>query len=232
MSIYPRSAPLLRLRASPPILSPLLHLRPSVFLSPIGTTRGFQTVGSSHAPQGFEYKIAAAFSGKKNVFDQQKHHYLFDAETDLGSYGDADLGKRGRKIPSGQDSFFVGPVGDYSTRTVAFAVADGVGGYKDSGIDSADFAHGICKYMKVAASEHRAQDSTTSKPLKVLQDGYDKVCSDADIEGGGSTACVAVAHRSGTLDVAKSVSNGTTSILTTIANAKLVWVIQALFTSA
>lgn len=175
--------------------------------STIRPCRTFQT-GSAPGPvpAGFEYKIAVAFSGKTNVFDRNKHFYLFDSETGLGGYGEADLAKRGRKIPSGQDSFFVAPVGDYQAhgyemRNVAFGVADGVGGYKDSGIDSANFAHGICKYMSEAAGESEG----AVKPLDVLQEGYHRVCADKNIEGGGSTACVAVAGPKGALDVAKSV---------------------------
>lgn len=166
-------------------------------------SRSFHSTSPSSAPPGFEYKIAAAFSGKGNVFDRNKHFYLFDAETGQGGYGEADLAKRGRKIPSGQDSFFIGPVGDYATGSVAFAVADGVGGYKDSGIDSADFAHGLCRYMREVAGEKEAEMEKNVKALRLLQDGYDRLCSDPKIQGGGSTACVAVATAGGTMDVAK-----------------------------
>ena len=168
--------------------------------------RQLHSTTSGAPPSAFEYKAAVAFSGKSNVFDKKKHYYLFDAETGLGAYGEAELAKRGRKIPSGQDSFFIGPVGDYENRSVAFAVADGVGGYKDSGIDSADFAHGICRYMKESAAAHEDTAHAPMKPLAVLQAGYDKLCRDKSIQGGGSTACVAVADASGSLDVAKSVS--------------------------
>ena len=176
---------------------------------PLRKHRCLHTAGggatSSSSPGAFEYKIAVAFSGKANVFDRNKHHFLFDAETGIGAYGEADLAKRGRKIPSGQDSFFVGPVGNYDRKHVAFAVADGVGGYKDSGIDSADFAHGLCRYMRESAANHDPAAPLPAKPLKVLQEGYDKVCADEKIEGGGSTACVAVANSQGALDVAKCV---------------------------
>ena len=165
--------------------------------------RSLHTSGVNAAPSGFKYKVAAAFSGKKNLFDGEKHYYLFDAETGHGGYGEADLAKRGRKIPSGQDSFFVGVVGDYTNGSVTFAVADGVGGYKDSGIDSADFAHGICKYMREAAAAHVGREAPPVKPSQLLQDAYEKVCGDPNIVGGGSTACVGVANAEGGLEVAK-----------------------------
>lgn len=163
------------------------------------------------------------------MFEQNKHYYLFDSETGFGAYGDADLTKRGRKIPSGQDSFFVGPVGNYGEKTVAFAVADGVGGYKDSGIDSADFAHGICRYMKESAARHETQGTSAIKPLEILQDGYSNVCSDKNIEGGGSTACVAVVDPSGVLDVAKLVLMSKDIDLNAVANDVLVSVTLALY---
>ncbi|KAL9055506.1 MAG: hypothetical protein Q9162_003503 [Coniocarpon cinnabarinum] len=170
--------------------------------------RSFHSSTFSAAPSGFDYKIAAAFSGKANVFDHNKHHFLFDSETGHGSYGEAALAKRGRKIPSGQDSFFAGPIGDYEARSVAFAVADGVGGYKDSGIDSADFAHGICRYMKEAASTRKAEKKTKTKAVELLQEGYDQLCSDPQIKGGGSTACIGVAKSDGSLDVANLGDSG------------------------
>ena len=186
----------------------VLRERPWSLFYSIQHTRGSRKFQSSAAPTasgGFQYEVAAAFSGKTNFFDRHKHYYLFDADTGHGSYGDPDLAKGNRKIPSGQDSFFVAPVGDYSEGGVAFAIADGVGGYKDSGIDSADFAHGICRYMKDVAVEQEGDANGHVTPLHLLQGGYERVCADPKIQGGGSTACVGVASTEGNLDVAKSV---------------------------
>lgn len=165
--------------------------------------RGFQSSTRSLAGPTFTFKIAAAFSGKSNVFDQGKHHYTFDSSTGNAGYADPGLTSQGRKLPSGQDSFFVTSIGDSSA--AAFAVADGVGGYKDSGIDSADFAHGITKYMKETAERQSGNQGTKDKltPLRLLQEGYNRLCHDESIKGGGSTACVAVADPDGTLSVAK-----------------------------
>ena len=115
------------------------------------------------------------------------------------------VGKAGR-ISSGQDSFFVSSVG--RSQSVAFGVADGVGGYQDQGIDSADFAHGLCSNMgKVANNFSTGKGSESEKlsPLQLLKSGYSKVCSDKTIVGGGSTACLAVANPDGGLEVAKYV---------------------------
>lgn len=162
-----------------------------------GTTRH-----GSAAP--FEYKVAAAFSGKRNVFDKAKHHFNFDSATSSEQWGDPTPIQRGLNISSGQDGFFAGQIGN--TKATACAVADGVGGYQDSGIDSAAFAHGLCKHLKQSAKgfPEPFRDTTDQlKPLELLKRGYEKVCKDASIAGGGSTACVAVAQPDGMLHVAK-----------------------------
>lgn len=84
---------------------------------------------------------------------------------------------------------------------MAFGVADGVGGWSDSGIDSADFSHALCRYM----AKH-AQDNTEEQKLgarDLLHLGFEDVVADKTIPGGGSTACIAVGHSDGHLEVAK-----------------------------
>lgn len=101
---------------------------------------------------------------------------------------------------SGQDAFFASRIGNSSN--VAFGVADGVGGWSDSGIDSAHFSHGLCRYMAISARE--AGDPAEKFAVReLLQHGYLGVVADRDILGGGSTACVAVARNNGNLEVAK-----------------------------
>jgi len=110
------------------------------------------------------------------------------------------------KLPSGQDSFFISQVG--SSGAAAFGVADGVGGYMDHGIDSAAFAHGMCNYMAKSAADYpygNGDKLATGhlRPQDLLQIGYDQVCKDKSIRGGGSTACIGVAEPQGSLGVAK-----------------------------
>ena len=108
-------------------------------------------------------------------------------------------------MPSGQDAFLVSVVG--KTTAAAFGVADGVGGWIDQGIDSADFSHGLCNYMAQAAfnfpNDFKSAGKSLLQPLDLLQTGYKMVCSDRHIVGGGSTACIAVAEPDGTMSVAK-----------------------------
>lgn len=170
-----------------------------------GGARYLQTSAKESIGAGFSYKITAAFTGKTNIFDRKTNFYTFDSDTGEGQYADPALAQKGRKIPSGQDSFFVGSIGDSSA--AAFGVADGVGGYQQEGIDSAIFAHGICRHMKTVAGEFGSDKSAKRRldPQQLLSDGHDRVCQDKAVEGGASTACVAVAEPDGVLNVAKYV---------------------------
>lgn len=154
----------------------------------------------------FSYKVAAAYSGKGyRKFNQDEHHFSFDSVTSQRWRGGQPFSSTTpeiTRIQSGQDSCFITNVG--KTGAVAFGVADGVGGWMDQGIDSADFAHGLCTYMEDTARSHKGDARLPA--FQLLETGYDRVCRDEYILGGGSTACIAVADPHGTLDVAKYVS--------------------------
>lgn len=79
----------------------------------------------------------------------------------------------------------------------------------DSGLDPADFSHGLCEYMDCAARSWRQGTKTNSlHPKDLLQTGYDEVINDDDIIGGGSTACLAVAEPDGSVEVANLGDSG------------------------
>ena len=86
---------------------------------------------------------------------------------------------------------------------MAFGVADGVGGWSDSGIDSAHFSHGLCQRMIETAESLNMSSEPLLGAQKLLQSGYDAVVADETIPGGGSTACVAIGRDDGNLEVAK-----------------------------
>lgn len=92
---------------------------------------------------------------------------------------------------------------------IAFGIADGVGGWVDSGVDPADFAHGFCDYMAHAAYTHKPEE--WSPPIgarSLMQKGYEDICKDPTVPAGGSTACVAIAKGSGNLEVANLGDSG------------------------
>ncbi|ROT37424.1 protein serine/threonine phosphatase 2C [Sodiomyces alkalinus F11] len=176
--------------------------------------RSFSTASSLNSPTGssgpFTFHVAASFTGKDRRFDPTTHVFHFDSHNRFPQ----TKGSKSARPDSGHDAFFVSPVG--TTNAVALGVADGVGGWVDSGVDPADFAHGLCEYISTAASEHESENpdaAETATPLppsarNLLQVGYQRVCEDRTIRAGGSTACVAVAAPDGTLDVANLGDSG------------------------
>ena len=147
--------------------------------------------------KSFSYRIGAAFSAKGQRFTPNTDHYSHEsANRTLKSHNTG-------KPTSGQDAYFVSKVGNSSN--IAFGVADGVGGWSDSGIDSAHFSHGLCQRMTQVAERAETADEITSGPQRLLQKGYDAVVADHSISGGGSTACVAIGRDNGNLEVAKHV---------------------------
>ncbi|KAI6381633.1 hypothetical protein MCOR25_001105 [Pyricularia grisea] len=169
------------------------------------------------AQMPFTYSVAASYIGKDRPYDPATHVFHFNPHHRIQPNNNKRL-----RPESGQDAFFVSRVGD--TGGVALGVADGVGGWMDSGVDPADFSHGLCGNMASVAYAHRPsappagpQDQqlpstpAASPPLtarRLLQLGYDAVCSDRSIPAGGSTAVVALLQPEGTLEVANLGDSG------------------------
>ncbi|KAK0119866.1 hypothetical protein ONS95_011296 [Cadophora gregata] len=165
--------------------------------------RAFSTSRSSLSTSKFTYGIAASFTAKDRRYNPDTNVFNFNPYNRIRA---RRKDKRTRP-DSGQDAFFVSRVGESSD--VAFGVADGVGGWVDSGVDPADFSHGICDYMAHAAYTHKAEE--WNPPLgarSLMQRGYEDICKDDTVRAGGSTACVAVARGDGGLEVANLGDSG------------------------
>ncbi|KAH8820413.1 5-azacytidine resistance protein azr1 [Xylogone sp. PMI_703] len=168
--------------------------------------RAFTTSSPSFSSPKFSYGIAASFTAKDRRYDSQKNVFHFNP-------ANAIVAKRKDKRSrpdSGQDSFFVSRVGN--TSDIALGIADGVGGWVDSGVDPADFAHGFCDYMAHTAYTYTANGedgkSVPLSPRALMQTGYERICDDSSVRAGGSTACVAIARGDGTLEVANLGDSG------------------------
>ncbi|TRX90190.1 hypothetical protein FHL15_008918 [Xylaria flabelliformis] len=152
----------------------------------------------------FTYHVAASFSAKNKKFDPFTNVFHFNPYNRIQTEKKRPKSKR---PASGQDAFFVSRVGD--TNAVAFGVADGVGGWEESGVDPADFAHGFCDYMASAAYGFKSgSDEPPLAPRALMQRGYDDVRTDRSIHAGGSTASVAIASEDGKLEVANLGDSG------------------------
>ena len=148
----------------------------------------------------FSYRIGAAFSAKGIPFDPKNNVFTFNTQTQNGQMT-SEQGVFTGRPNSGQDAFFVSRVGNSSN--VAFGVADGVGGWADQGVDSADFSHGLCQGMAKVARELESPDQKNLWPQYILGNAYQEILREGKIDGGGSTACVATGTEEGNLKVAK-----------------------------
>ncbi|KAF2831060.1 protein serine/threonine phosphatase 2C [Ophiobolus disseminans] len=175
--------------------------------------RSFHSTSHSRSstPQ-FTYHVAASYSAKQDRFNAEANLYTNPPHDPTKSTianlrACKDTIDKHRRAKSGQDAFFFSQVG--TTNATAFGVADGVGGWVESGLDPGDFSHGLCEYMTCAARSWPQGSNTTSlHPKDLLQVAYDEVTEDDSIEGGGSTACLAVAEPDGNVEVANLGDSG------------------------
>ncbi|KAH6845336.1 phosphatase 2C-like domain-containing protein [Chaetomium sp. MPI-CAGE-AT-0009] len=156
----------------------------------------------------FVYNVAASYIAKGRSYDPSTHVFQFNP------YNRVQPPKAGRgkasRPESGQDAFFVSRLGAVPGE-VALGVADGVGGWMDSGVDPADFSHAFCDYMASSAVAATATTGGTGKPLtarQLMQKGYEAVCHDPAIKAGGSTAVVGLLTAEGLLEVANLGDSG------------------------
>ncbi|CAL5867786.1 uncharacterized protein PFLUO_LOCUS2007 [Penicillium psychrofluorescens] len=173
---------------------------------------------SSSSPR-LSYRVAVSSSGKGRRFHPLKNAYNFDpnAPDALGvlTLDKSPANRRRHRPDSGEDAFFVSRIGSRHSEqqrqegadAIAFAVADGVGGWTESRVDPADFSHGICGYMAHTAM---AWDEPAHKlrPKQLLQAGYDQVVADPSIRAGGSTASVGVGLPDGRVELANLGDSG------------------------
>lgn len=121
--------------------------------------------------------------------------------------------RRKKRPDSGADSFFVSKIGhDQQTEknthgALAFAVADGVGGWEEHRVDPGDFSHGLCGYMAESALSWTSP-AEKLRPRQILEMGYDRVIDDQTIPAGASTAHVGVALPDGRIELANLGDSG------------------------
>ncbi|KAI9809054.1 MAG: hypothetical protein M1825_002343 [Sarcosagium campestre] len=159
----------------------------------------------------YTYGVAAAYSAKGRPFDPRINVYEFRPPVQISPQGldpRIAIRNRRRRFHSGEDAFFISNIGQEEDQGIALGIADGVGGYALSGIDPADFSHGLCEFMeRCAVRGTHGESSVSLKPSNVLEFGFNDLLERGKLSGGGSTACVGVADRKGHLEVAKSVIN-------------------------
>jgi protein phosphatase PTC7 len=163
-------------------------------------TRALQS--SSPTQPQYTYRLAASYTAKDIPYNPAKNVTAFNPYTRSSPHKD-----KSSRPASGQDAFFISRIG--SSSDIALGVADGVGGWVDSGVDPADFSHGFCQYMSQAASKEAPTPVSKLLSARALMDkGYNDICDDPSVPAGGSTACVAIASSAGNVEVANLGDSG------------------------
>src|SRR5882757_1318289 len=183
------------------------HAR-SVHSSPRSAVASSAAAPSHSAIPHISLHIAASSSGKGRNYrpESSTFEYIPSNTNALGlQHGSTIDEKRSARPDSGQDAYFVARVGQDSN-TTAFAIADGVGGWTEHGVDPADFSHGLCSYMAETALSW-ALDGRLG-PKELLEIGYEKTIRDPTIRAGGTTACVAVTDGDGRMRIANLGDSG------------------------
>lgn len=174
-------------------------------------------------PRKFVYDVSASYIAKDRPYDPSTHVFHFSPYNRVQPPDRDPKRSKASRPDSGQDAFFVSRISD-SPGSVALGVADGVGGWMDSGVDPADFSHAFCGYMAAEAYEHRAaspttpaqgpeeqhsETTTTLTARDLMQKGYEAACRDPSITAGGSTAIVGLLDSArGVLEVANLGDSG------------------------
>lgn len=150
----------------------------------------------------FTYRLAAASIGKATSPRQPQ------IGRDFWNYASTHASAsppylRSTKKDSGEDAFFAATIGG-SANHVAFGVADGVGGWQESGVDPSVFSNGLCGLMAGTAYAHEGlAEGKNVRPRGLLQTAYDAVIANPRILAGGCTASLAVVDAEGGMETAK-----------------------------
>ncbi|PHH80930.1 hypothetical protein CDD82_1434 [Ophiocordyceps australis] len=192
---------------------------PSPFLSVATASTSASSTDSSSSTPKYSYHIASSFIGKDRPYDASTHVFHFNPYNRIRPPRHS---RRSTRPDSGHDAFFVSRVND--SGAVAFGVADGVGGWTESGVDPADFSHGFCDAMATVAYEYDSSSTSATgqgglTARRLIQSGYDSICADTSLNAGGSTACVAIAGPDGNLDVANLGDSGFLQLRLNAVNA-------------
>lgn len=85
------------------------------------------------------------------------------------------------ELDCGEDSFFV------ANSYKVIGVADGVGGWRQEGVDASLFSNSLMENAKHFAETHRKE----LDPEVILTQAYNKTVQDGKVKAGSSTACIA-----------------------------------------
>lgn len=202
------------------------HYKPSLVRQILRKTHRFRSLATL-APRPYTFHIAASWAGK--VEDHRIRKVPFPPDTPIGSWRDKMLSRPKSAYnnnDAGEDFFFIQEVGTIppppsprhpsrkrnkmiqmrSQSGVSFGVADGVGGWTDSGVDPSLFSQALMyhahRYSRNAWAGEPEIDPTMDyeereqiegwemTPYECLDLAYGGVLRERFVQAGSSTACI------------------------------------------
>ncbi|PPQ71973.1 hypothetical protein CVT24_008190 [Panaeolus cyanescens] len=154
----------------------------------------------------YTFHIGASWAGKPEYEPSQSFKIPFPSDTLIGTWRDKTLSRKKavRSADAGEDFFFVQEMRNHSG--VSFGVADGVGGWVDSGVDPALFSQALMfhahRYSRNAWAGEPEIDPTMDyeereqvegwemTPYECLDLAYGGVLREKSVQAGSSTACI------------------------------------------
>ncbi|EGP91497.1 uncharacterized protein MYCGRDRAFT_53722 [Zymoseptoria tritici IPO323] len=165
------------------------------------------TYSTASEAQPFTYRLAAASSPKTGPARPPKlgRDYWQYASTHVNP---SPPYLRSTKKDSGEDAFFATTIGG-SPHHVAFGLADGVGGWQESGVDPSVYSQALCGLMAGTANIHEGtEEGKPCRARELLQTAYDAVMANPRIPAGGCTASLGVADATGNIETANLGDSG------------------------
>ncbi|KAJ8589716.1 hypothetical protein M405DRAFT_738115 [Rhizopogon salebrosus TDB-379] len=196
------------LRRSSPALHLIKRTRTNLLTSAFYRTRLPIVIrrSVSSLPRPYQFHIGASWAAKPPSPQPLRINVPFSADTTVGRWRDETLGrwKNAKGGNAGEDFFFVSRMRNNSG--VSFGVADGVGGWAESGVDPSLYAQTLMyhahRYSRTAWAGEPETDPTQEyeerervegwelSPYDCLELAYHGVLRERLVEAGSSTACL------------------------------------------
>ncbi|EMD38544.1 hypothetical protein CERSUDRAFT_113724 [Gelatoporia subvermispora B] len=191
--------------------------------------RGAVTRAYSSLPRPYRFHVSASWEGKPQEPRPRVRARPFAPDSEIGRWRDATLARH--KVPAGnhigEDFFFVQEMRNHSG--LCFGVADGVGGWVDSGVDPSLFSQALMYHSHRYAQnawvgepeidptqeyEEREQvEGWELHPSECLKLAYDGVLRERAVAAGSSTACLVTLNSSSGLLRAANLGDSGFSVL-------------------
>ncbi|KAI0721135.1 protein serine/threonine phosphatase 2C [Cerioporus squamosus] len=180
---------------------------PTAIAQCLASKRHARTYSSSSLPRPYRFHVGASWAGKPpDPRGPRVKSEPFPPDSPIGKWRDVTLSRpnpgAGKHI--GEDFFYIQDMREKSG--VSLGVADGVGGWTESGIDPSLFSQALMyhahRYSKAAWPGEPEVDPTQEyeereqvegwelSPLECLESAYGGVLRERNVVAGSSTACI------------------------------------------